>query len=130
MRDHDGLLNFIESQSATPFDWLRNDCARYAAGAIVAQGQANPLHGFGGWRSLQGAMRALRRAGGLEAAVSSRLRRISPAMAQRGDIAGVPDETMGLRLMVVEGETLVGPGPNGNHRSKRQAMTVAWSSTT
>ncbi|MES3152949.1 hypothetical protein O6Y00_11155 [Sphingomonas faeni] len=72
-------------------------------------------------------MRALRRLGGMEAAVSARLTAIAPALAQRGDIAGVPDDMLGLRLMVVEGETLVGPGDNGNCRQKRNAMTHAWS---
>lgn len=127
MRDHDALLAFIAGRTNTPHDWRTNDCARYAAGAVEAQTGRRPLHGLGRWGTFAGACRVLAKLGGMEAATSSRLKPISPAMASRGDIAGVPDEALGLRLMVVEGETLVGPGETGNQRVKRSAMTHAWS---
>ena len=55
-----------------------------------------------------------------------RLRRVPPALAQRGDIAGVPDPLFGVRLMVVDGVTLVGPGARGLERQPRSAMVIAW----
>ncbi|MEO0872087.1 MAG: hypothetical protein AAFY19_09045, partial [Pseudomonadota bacterium] len=65
--------------------------------------------------------------GGLRAVMNARLNRISPAMAQRGDIAGLPDAAFGVRLMVVEGATLVGPSKTGLKRLPRSAMRAAWS---
>ncbi|WP_380787229.1 DUF6950 family protein [Sphingomonas sp. R86521] len=126
MRDYDALLAFVAGRTTLPFDWKRNDCVRYAAGAVLAQTGVDPLRGVIRWGTARGAVRVLDRMGGMEAAVSSRLTAIAPAMAARGDIAGVPDDDLGLRLMVIEGETLVGPGDAGNRRLKRSVMTHAW----
>lgn len=126
MRDHDALIAFLADRDRMPFDWRRNDCARFAAGAVRAQTGRNPLKGLR-WGSAAGAARVLARLGSMEAAVSARLRPIAPAAARRGDIAGVPDAVLGLSLLVVEGETLVGPGAQGTKRLARSAMTHAWS---
>jgi hypothetical protein len=48
-------------------------------------------------------------------------------MAQRGDIAAVPDPVLGISLMVLEGATLAGPGARGIKRLPRSAMIAAWS---
>lgn len=127
MRDHDALLAALSARATTPFDWRRNDCVRYAAAAVKAQTGRNPLRGIKRWYSAAGARRVLDSLGGMEAAVSARLTPIAPAAAKRGDIAGVPDDALGLRLMVVEGETLVGPCGRGERREPRRAMTRAWS---
>jgi hypothetical protein len=126
VRNYDALLAFIAGRAAVPFDWKRNDCVRYAAGAVLAQTGVDPLRGVTRWGTARGAARVLTRMGGMEAAVNSRLPAIAPAIAARGDIAGVPDDDLGLRLMLIEGEMLVGPGDAGNRRLKRSAMTHAW----
>lgn len=126
MRDYDAMLAAIAARAAMPFDWKANDCARFAAAIVEAQTGKRPLRGLR-WSTAAGAKRVLDRLGGMEAAVSARLLPIAPAEAQRGDIAGVPDANLGLRLMVIEGGTLVGPGEHGLKRQPRTAMTHAWS---
>ena len=123
----EALLSFIESRDRTPFAWGRgaNDCASFMLDAIVAQGGADPFPGKT-WANETEAARVIKRHGGLERAVTKRLRAIPPAMAQRGDVAGVPDERFGVSLMIVEGATLVAPGTRGNKRLPRSAMTKAW----
>jgi len=125
MRDHEAMVAAIAERAAMPFDWKANDCARFAAAVVEAQAGKRPLAGLR-WGTAAGAARVLERLGGMEAAVSARLRSIPPAQAQRGDVAGVPDEALGLRLMIVEGATLVGPGERGAKREPRSAMTHAW----
>jgi hypothetical protein len=125
-RDHDAVTAFLAERSRMPFDWKRNDCVRFARGAVEAQtGRALRLPAR--WGTAAGAARALARLGGIETAVDGLLPRIAPAMAQRGDIAGVQDGAFGLRLMIVEGDLLAGPGPNGIRRVPRREMIAAWS---
>lgn len=126
MRNHDAMLAAIAERAATPFCWRTNDCARFAAAIVEAQTGRTILTHLR-WKTAQGAMRAIERAGGVEAAVSLWLRPVAPALAQRGDIAGVPDGKLGLRLMVVEGELLVGPGEYGILRQPRSIIARAWS---
>lgn len=127
-RDHDALIRFIAERERTPYRAGRrhNDCAAYAGGAVSAQTGRNPLRGLR-WSTEAGAARVLKRLGGMNAAVSARLTPVAPASAARGDVAGVADEAFGLRLMIVEGNTLVGPGARGNKRMPRAAMIKAWS---
>lgn len=110
-----------------PFAWgsSANDCVSFAAAAAGAQTGVDHLVGLE-WEDEAGAYRALDVEGGLEAAMSKRLRAIAPAMAQRGDVAGVMSGNE-LGLMIVEGETLVGPGPRGLRRRRRAEMVCAWS---
>jgi hypothetical protein len=126
MRDHHAVAAYLAARSRMPFDWKDNDCVRFAQGAIEAQtGEHVALPAR--WGTAAGAARALKRLGGLEAVVDGILPRIAPALAMRGDIAGVADEDFGLRLMVVEGDLLAGPGPEGIRRVPRREMIAAWS---
>lgn len=127
-RDVTALVAFIDGRHATPHAWGRrhNDCAGYALDAVHAQtghARATRLH----WNNRAQALRVIARFGSLEAAFDHYFQRIPPALAQRGDIAGVPDATFGIHPMIVEGATLVGPGDDGNRRVKRAAMICAWS---
>jgi hypothetical protein len=126
VRDHDALLALIEQVADKPFAWRDHHCVRFAARAVAAQTGRDPMAGIV-CRSKREAVVLLEQEGGLEAAVDRRLRRIAPALAARGDIAGVVDEEFGVRLMVVEGATLVGPGATGQRRVPRGAMIMAWS---
>lgn len=128
MRDISALIAFIDSRQKVPHKWGRdnNDCVGFCLAAIEAQtGQriAPSLE----WKTGRGAVGVLGRLGGLEAAIDKYLTRIPPALAKRGDIGGVADETFGIHPVVVEGETLVGPSDHGNRRLKRRAMITAWS---
>lgn len=126
MRDVEALIAFIASREGVPFAWAGNHCVAYAAAAVKAQTGVDPLRRIR-VTSARGAAAVLDRMGGMEAAISTRLRPIAPALARRGDIAGVADSEFGLRVMVVEGDTLVGPSPTGNRRMDRAAMLRAWS---
>lgn len=123
-RDHAALVRFLAERAAEPFVWGRraNDCAAFAGGAVLAQTGRDPLKGLH-WGSKSSALKLIGKLGGLEQAVSARLRRIEPAHAHRGDVAGVI-ENGELLLMVVEGAMLVGPG---NRRATRSVMSLAWS---
>lgn len=127
-RDIAALIDLIEARSRRGFRWRRGrDCVSFAAACIHAQTGCDPLADLPIWRTRAEARAIAKAEGGLEAAVDRRLTRIAPAMAQRGDIAGLPDELFGVRLMVVEGATLVGPGSSGLERLPRAGMVFAWS---
>lgn len=122
------LIGAIEAASRRAFGWRgQRDCVSFAGRCIKAQTGRDPLAGLPRWRTRREARAVAEAQGGLEAAIDKRLARIAPAMAQRGDIAGLPDRLFGVRLMVVEGETLVSPGTRGLERAPRSAMIMAWS---
>lgn len=129
-RDIEALIAFIESRQNVPYEWGRkkNDCVSFVLDAVKAQngrGRASELK----WSNQIGAVRVIKKFGTLEKAFDHYFQRIPPSMAMRGDIGGVPDEAFGIHPMIVEGDTLVGPGDKGNRRLPRKAMTTAWSAT-
>jgi hypothetical protein len=126
MRDHAAMIAAIAARGRLPFDWDGNCCVGFSA-AIVEAATGRSIDFGHRWTTAIGATRVLKRLGGMEAAVTAVLRPIAPGVAQRGDVAGVPDPVLGLRLMIVEGVTLVGPGTAGAMREPRAAMTHAWS---
>lgn len=121
-----GLLALIEARSDLPFGWTgERDCASFAALAARAQSGIDargPLR----WEGLAEAFTVLRAEGGLAMAFDRRFNRVPEAMAQRGDIAAVADKRLGIRMMVVEGRALVGPGKDGLERQPRRDMIIAW----
>lgn len=126
-RDVQALIAMIEARQSVRFRWGFNDCVRFAARAIRAQTGHDPLAGLPRWNSRREALAVCDELGGLIAAIDARLEEIPPAFAQRGDIAGIEDGLFGVRLMVVEGATLIGPGRRGLERLPRSAMMRAWS---
>jgi hypothetical protein len=129
-RDLAALLAFLGERAAMPHAIGRwaNDCISFAFEAARVQTGHDALGGLR-WSTLRGGLRVIAREGGVEAGFDARFRRIAPAMAKRGDIAGVADEALGLHPMIVEGETLVGPGEKGQLRLPRRLMLAAWSVT-
>lgn len=130
MRDVLALHAFIDSRASTPHEWGRakNDCVSFVLDAVKAQtghSRATKLK----WHDEKSGLRLIKKLGGLEAAFDRYFQRVAPAMAQRGDIAGVPDPDLGLKVMLVEGETLVCPCDTGNYRLPRNRMVAAWSAT-
>lgn len=124
-RDYPALEAFLAERGKLPFAWGRraNDCGAFAGGAVLAQTGCDPLRGLR-WSNQRGALRLILQAGGLGPLVARILCEVAPALAQRGDVAlalaGDGDEV----LMVVEGQTLVGPD---NRRAPRSAMLRAFS---
>jgi len=127
MRDDLALVGFLSARMRAPFAWGRNanDCVSFALAAAKAQTGREVLGDGVDWRTARGAARVLRRLGGLEAAVDGCLPAIAVAKARRGDVALV-DTATGPALMIVEGVTLVGPGPNGLIRRPRADARKAW----
>lgn len=128
-RDYAALTEVIDSGVRTPFAWDDTgiDCVRFADQAVEAQTGASKLAELGlRWKGKAGAYRVLKRLGGLEAAVDKALRPTPCALALRGDVAMVAGRD-GPALMIVEGDSLVGPGERGQIRLPRAAMTKAWS---
>lgn len=127
-RDLHAFAAFLAERGPMPFDWGRsaNDCVAFILAGIEAQTGRDMLPGVT-WTTERGAARVIRRLGGLEHAFDVRLRPIVPAMAQRGDVAGVVDDRFGVSLLFVEGATLAGPGARGTKRLPRTAMIRAWS---
>jgi hypothetical protein len=128
-RDIPALIACIEAYQPRGFRWRTGrDCVSFAAACIQHQTGEDLLADLPIWSTRREARAIVTAEGGLEAALDARLTRIAPALAQRGDIAGLPDDSaFGLRLMVIEGATLVGPGTRGLERLPRAAMSVAWS---
>lgn len=133
VRDYTGLARFLDARMRTPFAWgdRANDCVSYADLAAQAQGYASFVRALGvNWTTARGAARVLRRLGGLEAAVDGALRAVPPARAMRGDVglvAGLPGGLAGASLVVIEGQTVSGPGPAGRIILPRAALLKAWS---
>ncbi len=126
IRDHAALVALLNACAHVPLVWGESDCVLFAADAVKAQTGVDLRPRLGcAWTSERAALRLLAARGGLAAAVDTILTRTPLAHAVRGDIglvdvAGVPC------LVVIEGELVVGPGPNGLVRLQRSALTVAW----
>lgn len=128
-RDYAALVAYLHARAATPFDWATNSCGHFAAGAVLAQTGRDVLASLPKFKTERGAKLMLARRGGLEATMDSLLTRIAPAHAMRGDVGAVRGDDGELRLVVVEGETLVGPDASGARRVGRHHMVMAWSAT-
>lgn len=137
-RNVDALQRFLERRAFMPHAWGRrkNDCIAFIAGAVAAQTRHSPV-GKLTWSGKAGALRVLKREGGMQKAIDRRFERIAPALAMRGDIAGVPSDLLtdipaderaliALHPFIVEGAMLVAPGPHGLFRVPRALATVAW----
>ena len=124
-RDYEALAAYIESRSNMPFDWNGNCCARFSLGAIEAQFGEAPELSFS-WKTAIGAKRVIAARGGMLSIINEILMPIAPGAAMRGDIAGCPDDDLGLALLVIDGQMLIGPCENGIRHIPRGFMTHAW----
>lgn len=124
-RNHQALVAYLDSKVAEPHDFDGNCCVRFVLGAVEAQfGRAPELPVS--WRTEGGAKRAIAKLGGIEATADRLFRRINPAQAAFGDIAGVVDHEGHFHVMLVEGQTLCSPGQRKLDRIPRRAMIAAW----
>lgn len=106
---------FVRERRAMPFAWSRNDCATFAADAVLALTGSDLVPP--GWRGVHtcapAALRAVRAAGGLPALAAAALGEPVPVlMAGVGDVLLVP---MGrhVALGICNGHTVLGPGRSG-----------------
>ncbi|MAM39348.1 MAG: hypothetical protein CL949_12815 [Erythrobacter sp.] len=127
-RNIPALLDWIAMHRFQPHSWKRGgDCVSFALGGVHAQTGIDHLADLPRWASRAEALAVARELGGLTKALDARLVPIAPALAQRGDVAGLPDRAFGVRLMIVEGDLLCGPGEARQERLPRSAMVRAWS---
>ncbi|VDC51444.1 DUF6950 family protein [Brevundimonas mediterranea] len=127
-RDSAALIAFLESREAWRFGYDRapmtHDCARAMSDGIKAQTGRAPLDRFASeWTTRRGALRVIRRHGGLAAAVDTVMTRVDLPAAQRGDAGMTRDGA----LVLIEGDTLVGPADIGWQRLPREQLAIAWS---
>ena len=128
VRDIPLLLAEIERRRDLRHRWRRGQCCVSSAFACVeAQTGIDWLADIAPWASRKEALAVARELGGLRAILDARLQPVAPALAQRGDVAGLPDDLFGVRLMIVEGATLGGPGRRGWDRLPRTMMIWAGS---
>lgn len=130
-RDIASMLALIEARREWGHAWVRGrDCVSFALRCVDAQTGVDLLADIAPWSSRSEALTVARNLGGLRSALDRRMDRVAPALAMRGDVAALPDRAFGVRLMVVEGATLVGPGERGQERLPRNEMRLAWSAAT
>ena len=121
------LVGFLNARARTPFAWGSNDCCSFAADAVVAITGTDPMADLRGYDSETGAGRVLVKCGvgGFEEIVAAIFDEIPPGMARRGDLALAMQGNQ-AGLMVVEGDTLAGPGETGIVRLPRAAALKCW----
>jgi hypothetical protein len=122
------LAAFVESRRHVPFAWGSNDCATFAADALVALTGADPMAALRGrWTNEAQALQVLQQTGGLARAAWRVLGRplVHLAAAPRGAVVcarmrGLP--TMGLHL----GAWWCAPGERGLEFRPAFEERLAW----
>ena len=102
---------FVRTVWDAPFEWGQNDCCTVAAGVVQACTGVDAMADLrGSYEGELGAARPIKRLGGLDHALTTRLGPVVPvAMAQAGDI-GLGDDG---RLVFCGGAHWKGPGDFG-----------------
>jgi hypothetical protein len=116
------LPEYIAANLEREFAWGSFDCCTFAGTWVQLATGIDHLAGLPPWRSQIGAARALKAAGGLEAAIDRALNRIHPHMAKDGDIA-----LQGNTVWIFTGPHLVAPGESGLVFIDRTKAECAWS---
>lgn len=124
------LAALVEARRSSPFAWGSNDCALFMADAVEAVTGEEPAAAFRGYSTEQEAEEILG-AYGLEGVVARALADFGcgdcpPGLAQRGDVALA---LLGNQptMVVVLGEVLAGPGPQGLVFLPPARILRAWS---
>ena len=122
------LADYIARHRAARFDWGACDCALFAAGDVQVVTGCDVLPAR--WSSRADAVRLLRAAGGLVAAVDAVLPRLaSPALAQRADIVLVQASAQRPArrwLAVCDGARAWAPAREGLQPAPLAAAVCAW----
>ncbi len=124
------LAAYLAEQRPHRFAWGAQDCARFAAGAVLAITGCQVL--FVQWSDKAEAARLLRHLGGLQAAVSQVLPQLAaPALAQRGDVVLAQHRVADGRarrqfLAVADGPRCWVPSVTGLHSVPMAFAAQAW----
>ena len=125
------LAETIEAASERPFAYGSFDCCQFVADVVEAMTDSRP--GFGGYKTVAGAVRKVKRAGGLKVLVAELAQRagyreVPTAFAQRGDVMLIDEPADGFDGMVgirVEAGIAVA-GPSGVAILPWQRAARAW----
>lgn len=122
------LAAFVEARRHCPFEWARNDCATFAADALLALTGRDVLAALRGrWASAEQAQALLRGMGGLAPAARRCLGRplALPALAPRGAV--VCARMAGASIMgVLLGPVWCAPGARGLEFRPAAEVRLAW----
>lgn len=123
------LSAHLRSQQSVPFQWAFHDCCTFAADAVKAITEQDPMADLRGtYLTASQAARLLKAEGGLLAAVSKRLGPAkAPALAQRGDVVLFEMPTRGPALGVCVGPDFAVPAETGLGFVNMKAASAAWS---
>jgi hypothetical protein len=122
------LAAFVESRRHVPFAWGSNDCATFAADALVAMTGADPIGPLRGrWGSQDQARQVLQGFGGLARAAGRALGRPLPQLAAAPRGAVVCARAGGLPMMGLHmGAWWCGPGADGLVFRPAREVRLAW----
>lgn len=121
------LHQFMAARRAMPYAWGTNDCAIFAADAVLAITGEDPLGELrGAWTDEATAASVLQAQGGLIAAMDARFPRRDPAFAKRGDLVLVKDGNGQPSLAVVTGKDAFAPGVSGLVPYPAAKARLAW----
>jgi hypothetical protein len=115
-----------------PFAWGANDCATFAADAVLAMTDVDLLEGpRGQWTSARQAFRILQPLGGLAGAVRAHgLQEVGPRLARRGDLVllRAPGRERSMRgaMGICLGERIAAPGMRGLVMASLGEGVTAW----
>lgn len=115
------LHDYITAHLARPFVWGQHDCVLFAAGWVRNLTGSDPLAGLPAWQNARQAVRAIRGAGGLVAALDARFTPIPPKQAMDGDLALYRG-----CVCLFSGASIVGPNLHGLEFVRRSAAGQAW----
>ncbi|MEH3107157.1 MAG: hypothetical protein PGN09_07705 [Sphingomonas fennica] len=123
------IVRYLEPLRARPYEWAKNDCCTFAAGAVEAMTGVDPMAEFRGrYATARGAVRAIRRigAGTLPATLDAKFRRIEAALAQRGDVVWIDDGSALGSLGLCWGPAMIAVGQQDERVGLIQVPRALW----
>lgn len=116
------LHEYITANLRKPFVWGEFDCVLFAVGWLKIATGVDYIADLPKWNSEKQALRVIKRVGGLEKAIDTKLKRINPNLAGDGDVA-----LYNGCMCLFSGAYIIGPNKGGLERIDRTKAECAWS---
>ncbi|WP_167395033.1 DUF6950 family protein [Variovorax boronicumulans] len=117
---------YVRARLGMPFCWGSNDCCTFAAGAVAAITDSDPMAGVPAYDTALAAGRLIEEGGGLHALATSLLGQpVPPLMAAVGDVVLLANDGRDL-LGICNGVNAIAPGPDGLVALEMTAVSAAW----
>lgn len=119
---------YILERLRQPFAWGVNDCALFAAGAVLATTGRDPAAELrGSYTTGNQAMRIIRAHGGLQAIATRALgHALAPTYACLGDVVMLLVDGREALGVVINSQQVAGPGADGLHVAPLSDALWAW----